>query len=383
MTPGTESRFAAAGVGNARLEMLLGGDSSVDAAPAPADRYVALPTAAEPRLLVPLDGPRASARMIVGSAPQDRLVSRLKRGALSRLAALGLLRLVPGPRLEVGGRTATRLVSELRRRLGWVATIGIHLGTPRPNRKPVLVLMDQQGQIRAFAKVGWDDATEDLVGNEALALASLVRRSPLIIPGLLDDFRFNGSRIVVQSAVPVGRSGRHLLNDEAMAAVAEAIAGSHERRELGGSTYATGLLERCLSSDQLPADTGRDIVDLLERAAGERVAMGAWHGDLTPWNCSLLSDGISVWDWERWSPEVPLGLDVLHYHLRLRQALAEPLPALASARASAARTLLLLGVPEHEHRVVQQFHVIELVLRFAGISSMDRLVGSLASTLRG
>ena len=376
-------RFSAAGAENAKLENLLGGHSNAGQVSDPTDRYVALPTAAAPRLLVPLGAPKASARIILGSGPQDRRLSRLKRGALARAAALGLLSFVPGRRLEVGGRPATRLVSELRRRLGWVATIGIHLGTPRPNQKPVLALLDEDARIRGFAKVGWDEATDDLVGNEALALSSLVPRSPLVVPNLLDDFRFNGSRIVVQSAVPVGRSGRHLMSDEGMSSVVRAIAGSCERHELGASTYAAGVLARCRSSVHLSEQTRRDIVDLIRRAGGQSLAMGAWHGDLTPWNCSLLGDGISVWDWERWSPHVPLGLDVLHYHLRLRQAATDPVPALDHARISAGGTLLLIGVPEDEHRLIQRFHAIELVLRFSGSSSMEGLVGSLAATIRG
>ena len=45
------------------------------------------------------------------------------------------------------------------------------------------------------------------------------------------------------------------------------------------------------------------------------LAVGAWHGDWTSWNCLSRSGQLSVWDWERFAHSVPAGFDRLHYFL--------------------------------------------------------------------
>ena len=51
--------------------------------------------------------------------------------------------------------------------------VGVHLGPPRANRKPVLAVADRHGTLLAFAKCGVDPLTDRLVAHEAAALRHL------------------------------------------------------------------------------------------------------------------------------------------------------------------------------------------------------------------
>ncbi len=48
--------------------------------------------------------------------------------------------------------------------------LSISLGTPGPQRKPVLQIADLDREIRAYIKIGWDQITRDMVSNEKKVL---------------------------------------------------------------------------------------------------------------------------------------------------------------------------------------------------------------------
>lgn len=56
-----------------------------------------------------------------------------------------------------------------------------------------------------------------------------------------------------------------------------------------------------------------DALDALRDTDTRPLAMGAWHGDWTPWNMSRRRGRLQLWDWERFETGVPLGLDRCHY----------------------------------------------------------------------
>jgi hypothetical protein len=43
---------------------------------------------------------------------------------------------------------------------------------------------------------------------------------------------------------------------------------------------------------------------------------GTWHGDFGPWNAAWGVE-LEVWDWERFDPDVPVGLDAAHWRAQL------------------------------------------------------------------
>ena len=57
---------------------------------------------------------------------------------------------------------------------------------------------------------------------------------------------------------------------------------------------------------------GEALDVLRDSDTGRSHAMGAWHGDWTPWNMSRRRNRLQLWDWERFETGVPLGMDRCH-----------------------------------------------------------------------
>ncbi|MEL7158365.1 MAG: hypothetical protein AAFN30_17440, partial [Actinomycetota bacterium] len=141
--------------------------------------YLARPSAAEARLLLPV-GPRAAAAAAMRRLHGGRgLRASIELTGGRLLGRAGLLGLAPGERVLL---PPFELVSALGRRLGEPdLTAAVTLGPPRRNRKPVLQLLRPDGLVAGFAKVGWSDLTRRLVTDEAEALRAMSGRLPTTV----------------------------------------------------------------------------------------------------------------------------------------------------------------------------------------------------------
>ena len=122
------------------------------------------------------------------------------------------------------------------------------------------------------------------------------------------------------------------------------------------------------------ADDGDDrdhlmhALDALRVRAGSSVlAYGAWHGDWTQWNMASTEKGLLVWDWERFTPGVPVGFDALHHWLHTevgpgRQR--EPRTVAAELAEQAARLLTPFGIGPAEARLTATLYLAELSTRY-------------------
>jgi hypothetical protein len=60
-----------------------------------------------------------------------------------------------------------------------------------------------------------------------------------------------------------------------------------------------------------------EVVERIGAAYGaDELEFGAWHGDWAPWNMAWHRGRVQLWDWERYDPDVPAGLDFVHYRLQ-------------------------------------------------------------------
>ena len=86
------------------------------------------------------------------------------------------------------------------------AVVSVSLGTPGVHRKPVFQIMDRSGRIRAFAKAGWNHATNELVMREASALRSLRKHvfSTAKAPRVLNAGWYNSNYVLVTDAAAGG-----------------------------------------------------------------------------------------------------------------------------------------------------------------------------------
>jgi hypothetical protein len=202
--------------------------------------------------------------------------------------------------------------------LGRPVRVGVLLGPPRANLKPVLQAFAPDGTVLAFAKVATSSVTVPLLRTEAAALEHLAREPVPGVrsPALLDLSTWRDLPVLMQEALPSAQSGLQPTVLPASALAAIMASRGLRRTTLGGSAFWTQV------GDVGPASWhGLDVSvmvrlrDALDPAAD--CLFGAWHGDFGPWNAARGSSGLDVWDWERFDADVPAGLDAAHWRAQL------------------------------------------------------------------
>ncbi|WP_028647363.1 aminoglycoside phosphotransferase [Nocardiopsis sp. CNT312] len=277
-------------------------------------QYLPVPSARDPRVILPVYDRSAATRGIASFSRRHSAADRLRAALLAAAFTTGLAPLVLRDRLYVGAGPGIEhaLASALDRELA----VAIHLGPPRANRKPVLLLLTPGGRTVGYAKVAVNDLTSRLVRDESRALRRLAdaRLPDVTVPRLLHEGEWNGYPLLVQEALPVGyqtdRPTRHQLL-RCVTQIAD-LAGSRTLH-LAESPYRRALAERILRLGARP-----EAAPLREALVGlpdVRLPFGAWHGDLTRWNIAGTARRAFVWDWERLAMDAPVGFDALHYDL--------------------------------------------------------------------
>lgn len=283
--------------------------------------------------------------------------------------------------------------------------VAITLARPKSNRKPVLQLLDRNGLCIGWAKVGWNEWTRRLVDNEATWLEHRPP-SPLITPRVLERLHSRGRLVVVTSGVLGSRRPRRVSDQPPPPDVFLAVAdlGTRTRLPLVETPWWRSV------QDVLPHGTEREVQAVEQVAEAARwctIEIGAWHGDLTPWNImtppvSLRPsrsgggpENVQLIDWEFAADGVPLGFDLCHFHTQVgaeMKGLSTRAALDRSARLSP-QGLARLGVDPHNQINVYRLYLVELIrrtlaLRAAGMpvdrveqgeAATDRIVGGFAA----
>ncbi|GAA1507904.1 hypothetical protein GCM10009827_022630 [Dactylosporangium maewongense] len=283
--------------------------------------YLVVPNARKPRLLVPADDRRLAAAAVRRYAEPQSRMAKLKRDAVVAALRTGASSVLLRDRLRITPGADT-IDTYLRRALGTDVRLSVHIGPARANRKPVLQLLTESGATMAFAKLGTSALTRTLVKAEgnALAAVSTAGLKALRVPDAIHIGQWGEHEVLVQSALPVWRPRVPLTAPRLAKAMGEVAACCGTRRgRLDDSGYWTRLRAR-LDAISGHAEGGalRAAAERIARAAGGvQLTYGSWHGDWSPWNMASLADTILVWDWERFTPGVPIGYDALHHALQL------------------------------------------------------------------
>jgi hypothetical protein len=307
------------------------------------DHYLAVPSARAPRLLVPSDVAGAD-RMLVRHAGGRR--NRAARSALRAVHRSSLGSWAPMPRVRVTTDPAG-IEHHVARVLGRPVRIGVLLGPPRANLKPVLQVFGPDGAVLGFAKVATSPVTVRLLRNEADALQGLARE-PLpgvAAPALLDIDTWRDLLVLVQTALPSAQTGRQPTTLPTAALAAITRSGGLRRASLAESAFWGRVSDVGAPSwhgiDVSGVSRLRDAVD----PAGECL-FGAWHGDFGPWNAAWGRTELEVWDWERFDADVPAGMDAAHWRVQLDVG-TDPSSAWHSVRADVDEVLAAVqGSPD-------------------------------------
>ncbi|MGH9012176.1 MAG: hypothetical protein ACRDYF_20380, partial [Acidimicrobiia bacterium] len=353
-----------------------------------AEAYLALPRAANPRLLVPLGSPRAAAAALARNHDATSKKARLARAGLGAGLKVGLTQRVAAkssrvdvfvdPALSTAERPQYLLTEHLRKIFGrGDLEMAVILGVPRLNRKPVLQVLASDGTVVGYVKAAWNDLTAGLVRNEARVLADLAAAKPATFtpPAFVAAGPWGDLELIAASALPnAARPDPAQILDPPMAVIAE-IAGLWGRStaRLADSPYWAGVRERLAAQES--SDVLQRAVDWIERRHGhDDIAFGAWHGDFTPWNMARLARGRGVpgedsttflWDWERASL-APAGLDLLHFLFQGVCRFEGQTPAAAVDRCSErlASLLPVLDVEAGSERALWLLYRLELLFRY-------------------
>lgn len=335
--------------------------------------YLVLPGRHSPRLLLPLVPRAAAAGAIRRFGERTSLRSRLRNDAVALTLRCGLGQLLLRDRFTVehvtdAGRT---IEAHLREVLGDVV-LGISVGKPRANRKPVIQVLDRAGRTVGFAKVGVDELTRALVAAERDALVALAAGAPGLavtrVPRVLYSGVWEGLEVLVQSPLtrdPLrGRPDARRLR----AAMREVAAVEGMRRgDLVASDYWRRLRRGVRALDGPvagPLDEACRAFELAEH--GRTVTFGAWHGDWTPWNMTYARGRVLVWDWERFERDVPLGFDALHCALQdaLVRRRLDPLRAAGECVDTSGATLRDFGIGPRQARAIALVYLLSIAARY-------------------
>ena len=360
-------------------------------------QFVPLPNAAHPRILVPTGSSAVAAGALRGGRVATDTRARLRTAAAVGVARLGLLAAHPDRivvRGETGvtdadGATIVPLVDRLREVLGEV-TPAFYIGPVRAVQKPVIQLLDRRGRTTAFAKVGVNVFTNELVATEADALRRVGQHqwSTMRVPHVLLHEQWNGHEVLVQEALPI--DGSPMIGTVSAAAVEVAAFEPQQEHALSALPWWHEIVTRVSGATHAGSVSGAltEAVQALDvRATEHRVTVGCAHLDWAPWNMARTGGSLGVWDWEQFSSGVPVGYDALHHAVQdavvLRQR--NPLEVMSSVRGQAAELLRPFGLSDAEADLTMLLYVLDLASRYQRDQEtgtrLSRLHGWLAPTL--
>lgn len=330
-------------------------------------RYIPVPRPSSPTAYVPSRPPKVTTALLrsVGGFTMSR---RWARSVLSFPGVPLLFGALPGG-VRIHAEPEHTILAALGEAVGVPVHASIQLGKPRANRKPVLHLVDSSGTTVAWAKVGVDPLTSHRIAHEARVLRDFggTRPGSLRTPRLLATGRWREFDYLILE--PLATAGGRGVDAPALwSALRELVAAFPQQEQpLAGSAWWSALTTTLRGLRSPGADKLRRVADLLVEADGPRpLRLGATHGDWSPWNTGV-ADGVAMaWDWERFDPLAPVGLDVLHYRFQRASARsAHELSEVAdSILADAPSIVARNGAPAVEGRFLAMLYLVQQGVRF-------------------
>lgn len=316
-------------------------------------------------MLVPSGQPGAAAMLERHSRSRGQ---RFRQAVVARAVTAGLLPLLPVWRVlpaKSGDGTAS-IDGYVRMHLPRASAVGVLLGPPRANAKPVLRIFDDCGTTIAFGKVGHNELSAALVRHEHQVLHELSGAdfAHLEIPQVLHFGTWHGLTVLLVSALQT--AGRSEPSWQLPLAACVELAEQTEitTADVARSSYLQRLSRRTAALGQQSAV--RDQVDAaVATIATTELSFGRWHGDWAPWNMGAGNDPVQLWDWERSQDDVPLGFDIVHFLAQQTFMARTPAPAaLTTIRDGAADAMRRWDLGRHEVDATVLLYLCEILVRY-------------------
>lgn len=234
-----------------------------------------------------------------------------------KLATLGLSKVC----LEEGNSSIFQTLRELFERKD--LCFAVSLGTPGPHRKPVIQVMDLEGKILGFAKIGWNEVTKELVRHESKMLQFLHQQNfPFKVPRILYTYDDSNWNICVQeppSPYSYTQSAPQSLCEDYINVLC-AFADKGVRWEpLEETSFWNCIITRAqqIQSNYWHRMIARTMETIREQWRNRKVPLHLAHGDFTPWNAMLVDERLYLYDWEYAEEWAPAGYDLFHFLVRI------------------------------------------------------------------
>lgn len=332
-------------------EKVLTGPQGNLSDPGSSEKYIVLPNQSSPRIVVDRDEPQAI-QDVTDRLIQNRTDNGAVKGLLSKAAPMVISRRKKDMWSVSSGTLDHTLRQHLCELLDTDLRISISVGPPRPNRKPVVRCYRDDGMF-AVAKLGPDPHTAEMVQNEGRWL-DVMAAQPLAgvaTPPLLHLGKYGNSALLVMGALDLTSDLGVDFAEVPVATAAEFATRFAEGEPMEQSTWWHRLPVRM---DDAALDSVQALMSQLRKAPlFNAVQTAGWHGDWSPWNMGVSPTGkFCIWDWERATIGVPLGMDVVHLHYQYGDGLD-----------AADDDLRAMGVPSEHHNIVKRMYLFELCAR--------------------
>lgn len=199
--------------------------------------------------------------------------------------------------------------------------VGISLGTPGPERKPVFQVQSNYGTILGYAKIGWDSLTNELVKNEVKMLKLINQRvyTYAKFATILYDGYYNNNYMLVTSPL---KMNNRIIPDNSEKLIIDALL------EISRIEKNNGLFGKSLFWQKLVrrADSIKDTFSSYSYKWIHNAIMTIENaiqdlespffiklGDFTPWNVAQDDAKIAIVDLEFAERNYLAGWDLFHF----------------------------------------------------------------------
>lgn len=279
------------------------------------NEYAIVPDLADARWFIPLASREVAAAAFALYQP-FKTSARLKHLAVRQLARFG------GPgwyrdTIQIFSRKPSPLESIVRATLQLQHFhFAISAGTPGPERKPSIGVLDQRGAMHAIAKIGAPGITNALVQNEGEMLQDLNEHATIrkYVPHVLGLENTGINTVLLQSLIEGSPSFTRFDKSHKVFLQQLVTADTHTITQAEPYRFIRDHVQ------ELPLEHSTFVASALniatQLAGNTPLPVVINHGDFTPWNLRRQQNALVAFDWEYGTMHgLPL-LDEIHFHVQ-------------------------------------------------------------------
>lgn len=206
-------------------------------------------------------------------------------------------------------------------------SLALSTGTPSPFRKITAMIMDLNGEVLGYAKIGETPLAIGRIKNEAKILKLLVNGYQLTgdrgqgvkirFPECLYEGEIGNCYMLIQSPPPFdGKNGNKYFNEEYKNILETLINNTSISKKFNESDFYKRLQEGIENYPLTYKGFLQNGLNYLEETLGDKeIIFALSHGDFAPWNMLWSKDKkeVFLYDWESATFEAPAGIDLIHF----------------------------------------------------------------------